>query len=425
MSEQEDKKIPELKSPKILKKDDSKINQNENNNNNESIETEEKIENKQEDPQTKKKKAVVRIIIFLAVIVLAALIYGIKWYTSGRWMQETEDAYINGYQNTVTSQVDGRITELYIKDTQMVKEGDLLAVIDDTDYKINFEKAEADLAKAVKTYYSLNSSVNQYSDIIKSLRSSLAKAQADYKRDNSAYKQGLISKEEYDSTVNNLDQAQTSLNKALKEQDNARIQAISSSIYTHPEVKAAIVSYKAAYINLERTKIYAPVSGVIAKKSVYIGQKVSANQELLTLVDLNDIWVDGNLKENQLKNIKIGNPVEIKSDVNGKKYKGYITGISAGTGNAFSILPAQNATGNWIKIVQRIPVRIDIDKDSLKENGPVSIGSSTTIDVDTRETVGKPNINDIKEQKTNLYTIDESEINHKISAVIDANLGRR
>ncbi|MCP1224963.1 efflux RND transporter periplasmic adaptor subunit [Sebaldella sp. S0638] len=366
-----------------------------------------------------------RIGVFVIVIAIIGIIFGVKWFTAGRWIQGTDDAYVNGFQNTVTSQVDGRITELYIKDTQTVKEGDLLAVIDDTDYKINFEKAEANLAKAVKTYYSLNSSADQYSDVIKSLRSSLQKAQADYKRDNAAYKQGLISKETYDATANNLDQAQTSLNKALKEQDNARIQAISSSIYTHPEVKAAIVSYKEAYVNLERTKIYAPISGVVAKKSVYIGQKVSANQELLTLIDLNDIWVDGNMKENQLKNIKIGNKVELKSDVNGKKYTGYVTGISAGTGNAFSILPAQNATGNWIKIVQRIPVRIDIDKDSIKENGAVSLGSSMIIDVDTKEVVENPNVNNIKEQKTNLYTIDESAINHKISEIIDANLGRR
>ena len=421
MSEQKNKKIPDLK---VLK---SKEN-NDLENNKESEEAGEASVSKNEKmdgSQSKRKKALVRIGLFVIIMAIVGLIFGIRWYTSGRWVQATDDAYVNGFQNTVTSQADGRITELYIKDTQMVKEGDLLAVIDDTDYKINFEKAEANLAKAVKTYYSLNSSVDQYTDVIKSLRSSLQKAQADYKRDNAAYKQGLISKETYDVTVNNLDQAQTSLNKALKEQDNARIQAISSSIYTHPEVKAAIVSYKEAYVNLERTKIYAPISGVVAKKSVYIGQKVSANQELLTLIDLNDIWVDGNLKENQLKNIKIGNTVELKSDVNGKKYKGYVTGISAGTGNAFSILPAQNATGNWIKIVQRIPVRIDIDKDSIKENGSVSLGSSMTIDIDTKEVSENPNINNIKEQKTNLYTIDESAVNQKISGIIDANLGRR
>ncbi len=419
MSEQKNKKIPDLKTTKT---EEQKNLEADGENEDKIIENDkEKSEKKQEN----KKKALVRISIFIVIIAIIGVIFGIKWFTTGRWIQETDDAYVNGFQNTVTSQVDGRITELYVKDTQTVKEGELLAVIDDTDYKINFEKAEANLAKAVKTYYSLNSSVNQYTDVIKSMRSSLQKAQADYKRDNAAYKQGLISKEEYDVTVNNLDQAQTSLNKALKEQDNARIQAISSSIYTHPEVKAAIVSYKEAYVNLERTKIYAPVSGTIAKKSVYIGQKVSANQELMTIIDLNDIWVDGNLKENQLKNVKIGNPVELKSDVNGKKYKGYITGISAGTGNAFSILPAQNATGNWIKIVQRIPVRIDVDKDSMKNNGSISLGSSMTIDIDTKETVANPNINNIKEQKTNLYNIDESEINHKISEIIDANLGRR
>ena len=421
MAEQKNKKIPDFTAPK--EKESSNLEADRENETNNKI-----IENDNaelEKKQGNRKKALVRIGVFIVIIAIIGVIFGIRWFTTGRWFQETDDAYVNGFQNTVTSQVDGRITELYIKDTQTVKEGDLLAVIDDTDYKINFEKAEANLAKAVKTYYSLNSSADQYTDVIRSMRSSLQKAQADYKRDSAAYKLGLISKEDYDATANNLDQAQTSLNKALKEQDNARIQAISSSIYTHPEVKAAIVSYKEAYVNLERTKIYAPVSGTIAKKSVYIGQKVSANQELLTIVDLGDIWVDGNLKENQLKNIKPGNPVELRSDVNGKKYKGYVTGISAGTGNAFSILPAQNATGNWIKIVQRIPVRIDMDKDSLKENGLISLGSSMTVDIDTKEVVNNPNINNIKEQKTNLYNIDESAVNHKISQIIEANLGRR
>ena len=421
MAEQKNKKIPDFTAPK--EKENSNLEADRENETNNKI-----IENDNaelEKKQGNRKKALVRIGVFIVIIAIIGVIFGIRWFTTGRWFQKTDDAYVNGFQNTVTSQVDGRITELYIKDTQTVKEGELLAVIDDTDYKINFEKAEANLAKAVKTYYSLNSSADQYTDVIRSMRSSLQKAQADYKRDSAAYKLGLISKEDYDATANNLDQAQTSLNKALKEQDNARIQAISSSIYTHPEVKAAIVSYKEAYVNLERTKIYAPVSGTIAKKSVYIGQKVSANQELLTIVDLGDIWVDGNLKENQLKNIKLGNPVELRSDVNGKKYKGYVTGISAGTGNAFSILPAQNATGNWIKIVQRIPVRIDMDKDSLKENGPISLGSSMTVDIDTKEVVNNPNINNIKEQKTNLYNIDESAVNHKISQIIEANLGRR
>ena len=372
-----------------------------------------------------RKKAITRILIFLAVVIVILLIYGIYWLKVGKWEQDTEDAYINGYQNVVTSQLNGRITQIYIKDTQEVKEGDLLAVVDDTDYKINFEKAEAALAKAVKGYYSLSSSAYQYVDIVSAKESDLRKAQADYARDSSAYKQGLISKEQYDITSHDLEQAKTALAKSRKEQENARVQAILSSIYTHPNVKEAIVNYKEAYINLERTKIYAPISGIIAKKSIYLGQKVASNQELLTIIDPKDIWVDGNLKENQLKSIKIGNEVEIVSDVNQKKYKGYITGISAGTGNAFSILPAQNATGNWIKIVQRVPIRIDIEKESLENNGALPLGSSATITVNTKVTGDIAELNKKPEQKTELYKIDENDINHRISQIIEANIGRR
>ena len=220
MSEQENKKTPDLKAPEKKENGDLKINSEKK----DEITVEEN--NNSEEKQVNRRKALVRIGIFIIIMAIVGVIFGIRWFSSGRWVQGTDDAYVNGFQNTVTSQVDGRITELYIKDTQQVKEGDLLAVIDDTDYKINFEKAEANLAKAVKTYYSLNSSADQYTDVVRSLRSSLQKAQADYRRDSAAYKQGLISKETYDATVNNLDQAQTSLNKALKEQDNARIQAI-------------------------------------------------------------------------------------------------------------------------------------------------------------------------------------------------------
>ena len=389
---------------------------------------EDKTETKDENQvpiKENRKKAFIRIVIFIIILAILGLIYGIHWFKVGKWEQETDDAYINGYQNVVTAQVNGRITEIYIKDTQEVKEGDLLAVIDDTDYKINFEKAEAALAKAVKGYYSLNSSAYQYVDIVSGKESDLKKAQADYSRDSSAYKQGLISKEQFDITSHNVEQAKIALAKSRKEQENARVQAISSSIYTHPNVKEAIVNYKEAYVNLERTKIYSPISGIIAKKSIYIGQKVASNQELLAVVDLKDIWIDGNLKENQLKSVVIGNKVEITSDVNQKKYVGYVTGISAGTGNAFSILPAQNATGNWIKIVQRVPIRIDIDKESLKNNGVLPLGSSVTVSVNTKDKGDVSALNQKIEQKSELYKIDENDINHKISQIIEANIGSR
>ena len=298
---------------------------------------------------------------------------------------KTDDAYVNGNQNVITSQVEGTITQIYIEDTQFVEKGQLLAVLDDTDYKIALENAAASLGKAVRAYSNLSSDVAQAEDNVKVKESQLKKAETDFAMDRASYNAGLTSKHQYETSKNNLNIAVSSLNQSKKALENAKIQAESNSIYNHPDVQQAIAAYKTAYVNLMRTKIYAPESGNIAKKSAFLGQKVSASQELVTIIDLNNIWVDANLKETQMKNVKPGDEAELISDINGKKYIGYVQGLSAGTGSSLSLLPAQNATGNWIKIVQRVPVRIVIDKDSLQKNGMLPIGSSMEAIVDVRK----------------------------------------
>lgn len=379
-------------------------------------------ENQNKDQKIKRKKAIKKISIFLIILAVLGIIYGAYWLLYGRNYVKTDDAYVNGNQNIITSQVGGTITQIYIEDTQFVEKGQLLAVLDDIDYKIALENAAASLGKAVRAYSNLSSDVAQSEDNVKVKESQLKKAETDFAMDRASYNAGLISRHQYETSKNNLNIAISSLNQSEKALENAKVQADSSSIYNHPDVQQAIAAYKNAYVNLMRTKIYAPESGNIAKKSVFLGQKISPSQELMTIIDLDNVWVDANLKETQMKDVKPGDEAELISDINGKKYIGYVQGLSAGTGSSLSLLPAQNATGNWIKIVQRVPVRIIIDKDSLKKNGMIPIGSSMEAIVDIRKET--KNILPYTEKSSNLYSIDENVMNKEIDNIIKANIGK-
>lgn len=400
----------------------TQINNNEETEKNKPSDSSKVIENQSEDPKIKREKAIKKISIFLIILAILGIIYGAYWLLYGRNYVKTDDAYVNGNQNIITSQVGGTVTQIYIEDTQLVEKGQLLAVLDDTDYKIALENAAASLGKAVRTYSNLSSDVAQSEDNVKVKESQLKKAETDFAMDRASYNAGLISKHQYETSKNNLNIAISSLNQSEKALENAKIQADSSSIYNHPDVQEAIAVYKNAYVNLMRTKIYAPESGNIAKKSVFLGQKISPSQELMTIIDLNNVWVDANLKETQMKDVKPGDEAELVSDINGKKYIGYVQGLSAGTGSSLSLLPAQNATGNWIKIVQRVPVRIIIDKDSLKKNGMIPIGSSMEAIVDIRKET--KNILPYTEKSSNLYSIDENIMNKEIDNIIKANIGK-
>lgn len=380
------------------------------------------IENNFNDQNIKKEKAKKKIFLFLTVLMAIGIIYGIYWVLYGKNFVETDDAYVNGNQNIITSQVGGTVTEIFIEDTQFVEKGQLLAVLDDVDYKIALENAAASLGKAVRVYSNLSSDVGQSEDNVKVKENQLKKAETDFAMDRASYNAGLISKHQYETSKSNLNIAISSLNQSKKALENAKIQAESNSIYNHPDVQQAIAAYKNAYVNLMRTKIFAPESGNIAKKAVFLGQKISPSQELMTIIDLNNVWVDANLKETQMKDIKLGDEVELISDINGKKYIGYVQGLSAGTGSSLSLLPAQNATGNWIKIVQRVPVRIIIDKDSLQKNGMIPIGSSMKAIVNIKKET--KNILPYTEKSSTLYSIDEDVMNKEIEQIIKINIGK-
>ena len=382
-----------------------------------------KTENSNENNETKnsnKKIALKKILTFIICLVVIGVLFILYWALYGKTIEDTDDAYVNGSQNIITSQVSGTINKLMIEDTQYVNKGDLLATVDDIDYKLALENATASLGKAIRYYSALSSQVTQLQKDVIAKENTLKKAKTDYQIAKSSYEAGLASKHEFLTAKDNLNIAIASLEQSNSALDNAITQVSSTSIMTHPDVQQAITAYKKAYVDLERTKIYAPVSGIVAKKAIFLGQEVASSQELLTIINLENTWADVNLKETQMKNVKVGNKVILVSDVNKKKYSGYVQGISAGTGSSLSLLPAQNATGNWIKIVQRVPVRVHIDNDSIKENGIIPIGSSMKATVYLEKNSDK--IVPFQEKTSSLYSIDEATIDEQVNNIIKNNI---
>lgn len=375
----------------------------------------ENIEQKQDNKKAKK-----RIAIFLGVLALIGVSYFAYWEMYGSKFEDTENAYVNANQITVSSSVSGSITGLYVSDTMKVKKDFIAIKVEDTDYKIALERAENDLAKSVRNYKGLSLNEEQANKNVLLRKSEYQKSLADFDREKKSLQSGLISQEEFENYQFKYEQAKLNLDNALVNVKSADNQAFSSSVKDHPDVAKAITQYKQAYIDLARTEVKIPEDGIIAKKSVNIGQKISPNQSLFTVIDEKNEWVDANLKESQLKNLQMGQEVVLKSDVNKKEYTGYIVAIGAGSGSALSLLPAQNATGNWIKVVQRVPVKIVLEKQTLEKNGYLPIGTSMRVDIDTR--VVKKFDYQTTQEISPIY--NEKQLEQKIDDIIKQNLGK-
>ena len=357
--------------------------------------------------------------LFILIILIIGILYLLYYFFFLRGYEETENAYIHGNQVSITTQISGVVNEINVEDTQAISVGNPVINLDTIDYEINLKNAETKLADAVRKYYTLQNSVKLNKDSVSIAEANLILADKTLKRQTISSSTGITSKENFDTTNFKYIDSKNSYEQSLTNLENSKIQAYSSDIYSHPIVIAAVENLKNAFYNLEKTKIFSPISGIIAQKQVELGQQVKAGQTLFTVVDLNKTWVNANFKETQLGDIKPGNSVEITSDLNGKTYKGVVSGIAAGSGSAFALIPTQNATGNWIKIVQRVPVRIDFNHDSLEKNGILPIGTSLTVKVNTRENVDIPN--QFKEQKSELYKIDENKLNTLIEKIVKDN----
>ncbi|WP_297598152.1 HlyD family secretion protein [uncultured Cetobacterium sp.] len=377
------------------------------------------MENTTNSTIDKKKEVKRKITLFLLGIIIVGILYIIYYIVFLKNYEETENAYIHGNQTVITSQINGVINSINVEDTQSIKKGDTVIRLDSIDYEIALRNAQAQLGNSIRKYYLLQNNILTNKEHLKDAQANFKLSEKTFQRESISNKAGISSAEKFDNITFNYLQSQINLEQSKINLENSFTDAKSSSMLTHPLVASAIENLKTAFYNLEKTKIASPISGIIAQKQVFLGQQVSTGQPLFTVVDLNSTWVNANFKETQLGNIKAGNPVEIVSDVNGKVYHGVVSGIAGGSGSAFALIPTQNATGNWIKIVQRVPVRIDIFKESLAKNGVLPIGTSLTVKVNTVKTIDIPN--EFQEKISTLYQINLKELNNLIEQTIKDN----
>jgi len=365
----------------------------------------------------RKKNLLVFTLIVLAIAAVTLWLYVTQW----RYQVSTEDAYVSGNQVQINAQISGTVTAIGVNDTDMVKAGQTLVALDQADNGLALETAKAQLRTAIRQYKTQTATIqqadvnisqaqtamNEVQSQIESAKIALLAAQADYQRRAALMASQAVSQEEVQHAADTVKKAQAQLNAAVAKQATARSAVVTAQaqrnvtianlgkndVLSQPAVQTAMANIQTAWLNLNRTQIVAPIDGQIAKRGVQLGQKISAGTPLMVIVPLHDLWVDANFKESQIKDIHLGQAVNLTSDIYGKEviYHGKVIGLSAGTGSAFSVLPAQNATGNWIKVTQRLPVRIALDSKELQQH-PLRVGLSMHAELDSRDQQGKPQV---------------------------------
>lgn len=329
-------------------------------------------------------------VIASGILLVAGLGYGAYWALSDQYRETTEDAYVEGNIVQVTPQTTGTVTAIFADNTEYIAAGNVLLTLNPIDARLALQRAEAQLAKTVRQVRGQFSAASQMQANIDLRRADLSRAQADLERRAPLAKTGAISAEDFRHAEEAVRAAQASL--AGAEQQFAGNQALveRTSIADHPDVVMAAIQVRDAYIAASRAELRAPVSGMVTKRNVQVGQRVGPGASLMSIVHLDQLWVSANFKESQLHHLRIGQTVNLSADVYGRavEYTGQVVGLDAGTGSAFSLMPTQNATGNWIKVVQRVPVRIALDANQLAAH-PLRIGLSMKIEVDTRERQGQ------------------------------------
>ncbi|MBB5415944.1 membrane fusion protein (multidrug efflux system) [Paraburkholderia atlantica] len=371
-----------------------------------------------------KRKRMMTLLVI--VILIAAVAYGLYYFLDARFHEDTDDAYVSGNVVQITPQVTGTVIAVNADDTQVVKAGDPLVVLDPADARVALEQAEANLAQVVRQVRGLFADDSQYEARVAASQADLSRAQDDLKRRMTVAQTGAVSQEEISHARDAVKSAQAALDAAKQQLAANRALTANTTIANHPNVQAAAAKLRDAYLNHARNTLPAPVTGYVAKRSVQVGQRVSPGTPLMAIVPLHDVWVDANFKEVQLKHMRIGQPVELTADVYGSSvpYHGKVIGFSAGTGSAFSLLPAQNATGNWIKVVQRLPVRISLDPQELEKH-PLRIGLSMQADVNIKDdTGGQLGQAPSTSYQTNVFDKYGAEADAEIARIIAENAGQ-
>jgi membrane fusion protein (multidrug efflux system) len=328
-------------------------------------------------------------IIFGTIAVIAALAYGAYWFLDARFYEATDDAYVSGNIVAVTSRENATVMALHADNTQSVRRGQLLMEMDPSVVNVNLAAAEANLARAVRSVKGEFSRAQSSGAQVAQAQVALTLARTDYQRRQQAAADGAVSGEELAHARDNVRAALASVAVAQGGHDQSLSQITGTDVANNPDVLAAEAALRSAAIAQSHMRIVAPVDGVIAQRTVQLGQQVAAGTPLLAVVSLSNVWIDANFKEVQLQHMRIGQPVTITADIYGGKvtYHGKVEGMGAGSGSAFALLPPQNASGNWIKIVQRVPVRIMLDPQELAEH-PLRVGLSVSASVAIKDTSG-------------------------------------
>jgi len=391
-------------------------------------------------PRAKRKIALGGVAL---TVLLAGAAYGVYYWLYLSHYESTDNAYVQANVVQVTPQVSGTVIAINADDTDFVKAGQSLVRLDPADAQVALEQAEAQLAQTVRevrTMYVNNGSLKaqiaaREADAARA-QSDVARAQDDVARRAPLVRTGAVGQEEFNHVTAQLAAAKSGLAAAQSATEAAREQLASNQSMTenipveqHPNVLRAAGRVRESYLALRRVELVAPVDGYVARRSVQLGQRVQAGAPLLSVVALKDVWVDANFKEGQLRNLRIGQPVELEADVYGKKvtYHGTVEGLGAGTGAAFALLPAQNATGNWIKVVQRVPVRISLDAKEVAAH-PLRVGLSMDATVDVSRTDGRV-LADVAQRparaQTSVFDQGNEQADAEVRKIIAANLGRR
>ena len=377
-----------------------------------------------------------------AVVVIGGVAYGAYYALVANHFEHTDNAYVQANVVQITPQVGGTVVAIAADDTDKVKAGQVLVKLDPADARVALDQAQAQLAQTVRevrTLFANNGSLEaqirlRQADVTRT-QTEVARAQDDVNRRTPLLASGAVGKEEYNHAAAQLAAARSAQAGAESALVAAREQLASNqsltdgtSVEQHPNVARAAARVRETYLALQRAVLPAPVDGYVAKRSVQVGQRVQAGSPVMALVTLDQAWVDANFKESQLQRIRIGQPATLTADVYGQKvtYHGKVVGLGAGTGAAFSLLPAQNATGNWIKVVQRVPVRLSLDEAEVKAH-PLRVGLSMEVEVDVAQQDGPVLAQAPREHavaQTAVFDGLQKDADAVVRRIIDANLGR-
>lgn len=381
----------------------------------------------QPSASNKKKQRKTWLLILTALFIIIGVAYLVYWFLVLRHHQETDDAYVTGNQVQIMAQVSGSVTQVYFDGTDRVNAGDVLVTLDGTDAGQAYERAKTALASSVRQVRQQMINSKQYQANIALRQTQLNQAANDYKRRQILGRVDAIGREELQHSQDAVASAKASLDVAVQQYNANQAMILNTPLEKQPSIMQAAAQVRDAWLALERTQIRSPISGYVSRRSVQVGAQITPSTPLMAIVPADQIWVDANFKETQLAGMRIGQPATVISDMYGDSvvYQGKVAGLDMGTGSAFSLLPAQNATGNWIKVVQRLPVRIELDPKQIAAH-PLRIGLSTLVTVDTGEKKGRVLADQVRKAPayaSNVLTLDLAPVDRVIADIIQENAG--